>query len=75
MALREAIIEAERACAKGRDLKQAARDHDVLEKVNHLILVGEVVVKRRRCRNRKDCQRNGDEANLITCDQQKPATA
>jgi hypothetical protein len=35
------IVETDCARTEGRDLKQAARHHDVLEKVDHLILVGE----------------------------------
>src|SRR5258705_296562 len=37
-----AIVETDRARTKGCDLKQAPRHHDVLEEVDHLILVGEV---------------------------------
>ena len=41
-----AIVETDRARTKGCDLKQAPRHHDVLEEVDHLILVGEVAVER-----------------------------
>ena len=43
--LQVAGINAERARPKGRDLEKTADDRDVLEKVDHLVLVGEVVMK------------------------------
>jgi hypothetical protein len=48
---RMTIVETNRACTEGCDLKQAARHHYVLEKVDHLILIGKVAVERHRCRN------------------------
>jgi hypothetical protein len=44
-ALGKAIVDADRARAEAHDLKQAARNHDVLEEVDHLILVGKVAVE------------------------------
>ena len=44
------IVNADRARTEGPDLKQTTRHHDVLEKVDHLILVGEVAVELKRCR-------------------------
>src|SRR5579863_7377649 len=43
--LRMTIVETNCACTEGCDLKQAARHHNVLEKVDHLILIGEVAVE------------------------------
>src|SRR5882724_3264289 len=68
------IVEAECAGPECRDLEEPARDHHVLEEVDHLVLVREVVVERNRCREREDGQGYGDEAHTIACDQ-KQATA
>jgi hypothetical protein len=54
-----------------RDLKQSARLHYVLEEVDHLILVGEVVVERHRGRQAEQRQHDGNEASLETRDQQQ----
>ena len=50
-ALRKSIIQTDCARTEGCDLKQATRHHDVLEKVDHLILVGEVAVEGNRRRH------------------------
>jgi hypothetical protein len=51
---RIARVQAEASGSKMRDLQQPADDHDVLEKMNHLILIGEVSVKKhRRCQNKR----------------------
>src|SRR5258708_15105631 len=68
------LVEAECAGPECRDLEEPARDHHVLEEVDHLVLVREVVVERNRCREREDGQGYGDEAHTIACDQ-KQATA
>ena len=49
--LQMASIKAEAPGSYRHDLEQAACDRDVLEKVDRLILVGEVVVKENRGRN------------------------
>src|ERR1700731_5194801 len=64
----EAVVETECTRTESRDLEQAARDHDVLEKVNHLVLVGEVGVERRCGSNREYCLGDRDRPNLIACD-------
>jgi hypothetical protein len=43
--LRMTIVETNCACTEGCDLKQTAGHHDVLEEVDHLILIGEVAVE------------------------------
>src|SRR5260370_36085873 len=52
-----ACIQAEASGAKMRDLQEPADDHDVLQKMDHLILVGEIPVKE-DCR----CQSEHGEA-------------
>jgi hypothetical protein len=54
-----------------RDLKRSARLHYVLEELDHLILVGEVVVERHRGRQAEPRQHDGNEASLETRDQQQ----
>ena len=39
-------VNAEPAATEGRDMQQAAGDHQIFQKVNHLILIGEVRVER-----------------------------
>src|SRR5579859_5837291 len=44
-ALRKAAVETERAGAEGDDLEQAARHHHILQKVDHLVLVGKIAME------------------------------
>src|SRR5882757_9197468 len=47
-----ARVQAEASGSKMRDLQQPADNHDVLEKMDHLILIGEIPVKEdRRCQS------------------------
>src|SRR5260221_7928373 len=64
----KAIVETDRARTEGCDLKQATRHHDVLEEVDHLVLVGEVAVERHTRDHRKYRQRECDRPNLVACD-------
>src|SRR5947207_2789010 len=71
---RKTIVETDRTRTESYDLKQATRHHDVLEEVDHLVLVGEVAVERHTRDHRKHCQRKSDRPNLVASDQQE-ATA
>src|SRR3979409_2590902 len=71
--LQAAGIDAERARPKGRDLEKTADDRDVLEKVDHLVLVGEVVVKRERGHQREGGHDQADEARPIAEEQKDTA--
>ena len=62
----EAAVEAERSRAESDDLQQSARHHDVLQEVDHLILIGEMGVKRHRRRQGKQRQSRGNDASLET---------
>jgi hypothetical protein len=49
---RFARVQAEASGAKMRDLQEPADDHDVLEEMHHLILIGEIPVKENgRCQS------------------------
>ena len=67
----QAVVDTDRTRAKARDLKQSACDHDVLKEMDHLILVGEVAVKRHCSRQAEKRQRDRDEAGLEAGDQQQ----
>jgi hypothetical protein len=47
-------VDTEFSSAEGGNLKQPTRDHQILEEVDHLVLVGKVGVKREGGRNRED---------------------
>ena len=47
-------VDTEFSSAKGGNLKQPTRDHQILEEVDHLVLVGKVSVKREGGRDRED---------------------
>ena len=70
---RGAVVDAEGPRAERSDLQQSARDHDVLEEVDHLVLVGEVAVERHRRGEREQHQRGRDEASPEAGDQQDAA--
>src|ERR1700750_1231720 len=73
-ALRIARVQAVAAGPKVRDLQQSAGHHDVLEKVDHLILVGEIAVKEhRRCQNEQG-QSESDRTGLKAKYQQQATT-
>src|SRR5260221_3635769 len=69
----EASIEAEPAGAEGGHLKQAAHDHQVLQEMDHLILVGEVGVEAERRRQGEDSHRGGDRTGPVAEQQQQAA--
>src|SRR5690242_13117497 len=71
--LGETAVDTDCARAEARDLKQTARQHDVLEEVDHLILVGKVAVERYRSHQCEKCQHDCHQASLEACDQQEPA--
>ena len=43
-----AIVETDRACSEIHNLTQSARDHEILEEVDHYGLIGEVAMKEDR---------------------------
>lgn len=57
-------LDAHRAGAEIDDLQQATQDHDVLEEIDHLILIGEVPMKENGGRQAIQSQydRNGSDA-------------
>src|SRR5437879_7771366 len=69
----ETRIETEPAGAEGGHLKQAAHDHQVLQEMDHLVLVGEVGVEAECRRQDEDSQRGGDRAGLVAGEQQQAA--
>src|SRR5260221_7770495 len=69
----EARIEAEPAGAEGGHLKQAAHDHQVLQEMDHLVLVGEAGVEAERRRQGEDSHRSRDRAGLVAQQQRQAA--
>jgi hypothetical protein len=63
-------IQAQRARAEGGDLKQTTGNSDVLEEMDHLVLIREIAVKRQPGRQRKGRQDQGDDPCLISNHQQ-----
>src|SRR5882724_4591871 len=59
------IVEAECAGPECRNLKQPTRHHHVLQEVDHLILVGKVVVERKCCCEREDSESHGHDTRMI----------
>src|SRR5260370_29319370 len=68
----EARIEAEPAGAEGGHLEQSAHDHQVLQEMDHLVLVGKVAVETERRRQDEDSHRGGDRAGHGAGQQQTP---
>lgn len=67
------VVYAQCAGPKGYDLKEATCHHYVLEEVDHLVLVGEIAVKRNcRCQ-REDRQGPRNKASAITGDEKQAA--
>lgn len=60
----KASLDAEAARAEGHDLKKPTRDRQSLQEVNHLILIGEIVMKTERCDNREDPETERNRADL-----------
>ena len=52
-------IDAEPAGPEGDNLQQAARDHQIFQEVNHLVLIGEVRMERESGGECEDGQRGG----------------
>src|SRR5260221_12045540 len=69
----ESAIKADRPRTERCDLKQATRHHHVLEKMDHLILVGKVAVERhtRNDTEHGECKRH--QPNLVAGEQQNAA--
>ena len=63
---RTAGIQAPPPSAPRCDLKQAARDRNVLQEMNHLVLVAEVVMKKNRGRQSENREHRGRQARLQT---------
>ena len=57
-------LDAEAVRAEGHDLKKPTRDRQILQEVNHLILIGEIVMKAERCDNREDRETERNRADL-----------
>jgi hypothetical protein len=66
-------IKTERTGTKRDHLQKTAGDRDVLQEMNHLVLVGHIVVEQHSSRQREDCQCRGRDAGLKTKQQSKPA--
>jgi hypothetical protein len=67
------IVDAERAGAECRDLQKPTRHHHVLEEVDHLVLIGEIAVKRHRRCEREQGQSCGHVPNAIAGDEKQTA--
>jgi len=67
------VIQTQPASSEGRDLKQASRHHHVLEEMDHLVLVGEVVVERDRGRDAEQRKGDRDDPDPIAGDQEEAA--
>ncbi len=63
------MVDAEAAGPEGGDLKQPARDRDVLEEMRHRVLVSKVVVKTECRRDRENRHYTCDDPALIAEDQ------
>src|SRR6267378_7780421 len=70
---RSACVQAIASGAEMRDLQESTSDHDVLEKMDHLISVSEVVVKEDRRCQREHRKARRHLSNTKTKDQQQPA--
>src|SRR6267378_2643845 len=70
---RSACVQAIASGAEMRDLQESTSDHDVLEKMDHLISVSEVVVKEDRRCQREHRKARRHFSNTKAKDQQQPA--
>ncbi len=68
------MLDADRSGPEGSDLEQPAGHHHVLQKVDHLVLVGEIAVERNRRRQREDRQGPRNKASAIAGDEQQAAS-
>jgi hypothetical protein len=58
-------VNAHRARAEIDDLQQAADDHDVLEEMDHLVLIGEIAMEENGSCQRKQGNNERDEAGAV----------
>jgi len=65
-------VKAEPRGAEGHDLQQPARHHDVLEKVEELVLVGEVIVEGECRSHRVRSEHRRDDARSVARNQSEP---
>ena len=70
---RSACVQAVASGAEMRDLQEATNDHDVLEKMDHLISVSKVVMKEDRRRQREHRKAERHLPHTKAKDQQQPA--
>lgn len=59
-------VETDRAGAEVGDVEQASHQHDVLEEVDHLVLIRKIVVEENRCRQREQGHQGGNQARAVS---------
>jgi hypothetical protein len=68
-----AVVDTECTGTECDDLQQATCHHDVLEKINHLVLVRKVAMECRRGDEREQRKHRSDSASLESGNEQKTA--